>query len=105
LLAGRRVQQLVVTYGEGGYASWDASGTCDLCGTAASLARIADTVGAGDAFSSIALAGRLLGWPRALTLARANDFAAAICGVRGAVPTDPGFYRAWMLRWQLTSAT
>jgi fructokinase len=101
LLAGRRVQHLIVTYGDAGYASWDAQGRCELRATAVPLPRLVDTVGAGDAFTSITLAGRLLAWPRELTLARANEFAAAICAVRGAVPSDPDFYYSWMRRWQM----
>ena len=60
---------------------------------------VIDTVGAGDAFSAIFLLGRARGWPLALTLARANEFAGAICAVTGAVPQDMGFYDKWARRW------
>ncbi len=62
---------------------------------------VIDTVGAGDAFSAIFLLGRARGWPLALTLARANEFAGAICAVTGAVPQDMGFYDKWARRWGL----
>jgi fructokinase len=104
LLGGRRVRRVIVTYGAAGYASWNAGGICELHGTAAALPRLVDTVGAGDAFAAIALAGQLLGWPRAQALARANEFAAAICAVRGAVPDDPDFYARWKRAWQLPPA-
>lgn len=65
------------------------------------LVRFVDTVGAGDAFASIVLAGRLLGWPPPLSLSRANEFAAAICGVRGALPVGNDFYLDWRNRWSL----
>jgi fructokinase len=61
---------------------------------------VIDTVGAGDAFSAIFLLGRARGWPLELTLARANEFAGAICAIPGAVPRDLGFYDKWMTRWR-----
>ncbi|MGJ7916496.1 PfkB family carbohydrate kinase [Massilia sp. LXY-6] len=61
---------------------------------------VIDTVGAGDAFSAIFLLGRARGWPLALTLARANEFAGAVCAVAGAVPRDLNFYDKWVARWR-----
>jgi fructokinase len=61
---------------------------------------VIDTVGAGDAFSAIFLLGRARGWPLELTLARANEFAGAICAVAGAVPRDLNFYDKWVTRWR-----
>ncbi|HEY0063788.1 MAG TPA: PfkB family carbohydrate kinase [Telluria sp.] len=61
---------------------------------------VIDTVGAGDAFAAIFLLGRSRAWDLALTLARANEFAAAICAVPGAVPRDLGFYDKWATRWR-----
>ena len=61
---------------------------------------VIDTVGAGDAFSAIFLLGRARGWPLELTLARANEFAGAICAVPGAVPRDLNFYDKWVARWR-----
>ena len=61
---------------------------------------VIDTVGAGDAFSAIFLLGRLRGWPLATSLARANEFAGAICAIPGAIPSDMGFYDKWMMRWR-----
>jgi fructokinase len=61
---------------------------------------VIDTVGAGDAFSAMFLLGRARGWALELTLARANEFAGAICAVSGAVPRDIGFYDKWVSRWK-----
>jgi len=61
---------------------------------------VIDTVGAGDAFAAIFLLGRARGWPLELTLARANEFAGAICAVNGAVPQDLNFYDRWVGRWR-----
>jgi fructokinase len=65
---------------------------------------VIDTVGAGDAFSAIFLLGRARGWPLELTLARANEFAGAICAVAGAVPRDLNFYDKWVARWREPAA-
>jgi len=61
---------------------------------------VIDTVGAGDAFSAIFLLGRMRGWPLDVSLARANEFAGAICAIPGAIPRDMGFYDKWMTRWR-----
>ena len=61
---------------------------------------VIDTVGAGDAFAAIFLLGRMRGWPLETSLARANEFAGAICAIPGAVPADMGFYDKWMTRWR-----
>lgn len=61
---------------------------------------VIDTVGAGDAFAAIFLLGRMRGWELEQTLARANEFAGAICAIPGAVPRDLGFYDKWMTRWR-----
>lgn len=61
---------------------------------------VIDTVGAGDAFAAIFLLGRIRGWELGDTLARANEFAGAICAIPGAVPRDLGFYDKWAGRWR-----
>jgi fructokinase len=61
---------------------------------------VIDTSGAGDAFAAIFLLGRTRGWPLELTLARANEFAGAICAVSGAVPRDMNFYDRWVAKWK-----
>lgn len=62
--------------------------------------KLVDTVGAGDAFSAVFLHGHVQGWDLALTMARANAFAGAVCGLSGAVPQDLAFYEPWTRRWQ-----
>lgn len=97
-VAGR----LIVTYGALGYAAFDGEGCCLSAGTAPALDRLIDTVGAGDAFAAIVLAGEFAGWPLDLALQRAAGFAAAICGIRGAAPGSPDFYQDWRERWDLS---
>ncbi len=53
---------------------------------------VVDTVGAGDGYSAVLMAGYLLGWPPEKTLARADLFAGDLCGVGGAVAESPAFY-------------
>ncbi len=62
-----------------------------------------DTVGAGDAFASVIIAGRLLGWPVKKTLERAQQFAAATVGIRGATTRDKSFYANFAAAWNLDS--
>jgi len=56
---------------------------------------VIDTVGAGDAFAAILLWGLSAQWPLPTTLERAQDFASALVGKRGATVTDENFYRAF----------
>lgn len=64
-------------------------------------ARVVDTVGAGDAFTSAFILGLLLGWPLATVGARAQEFASALVQVRGATVHDRDFYRPFLERWEL----
>ncbi len=63
--------------------------------------RVVDTVGAGDAFASIMLLGLLNDWPMPVTLERAQRFATAVVGCRGATISDRSFYRNFQQEWQL----
>jgi len=60
---------------------------------------VVDTVGAGDAFTAVLLLGLLRHWPLAVTLRRAQDFASAIVGHRGATVNDPDFYLHFLHSW------
>lgn len=70
-----------------------------VSGVAPEISDMVDTVGAGDAFSAVVIAGILHGWPRDLTLERALQFAAEICSVRGAVFPDRSRYRDTLEDW------
>ena len=63
--------------------------------------QVVDTVGAGDAFASVLLLGLLHEWPMQITLERAQSFAGAVVGLRGATVTDQGFYERCMASWDL----
>jgi len=61
--------------------------------------RVVDTVGAGDAFASVMLLGLLQQWPPELMLERAQAFASAVVGLRGATTTDVDFYARFTSVW------
>ena len=61
--------------------------------------KIVDTVGAGDAFSSVVCLGLLQGWDQQTTLDRAAAFAADLCAIRGATTTDFGLYERHLADW------
>ncbi|MBA5690242.1 PfkB family carbohydrate kinase [Rugamonas apoptosis] len=100
LLRSFALQGLIVTLGPRGAVYFDADGGVTVSHSVQAPERLVDTVGAGDAFSAVFLYGRAQGWPLAETLARANAFAGAICGIAGAVPRDLAFYAPWIARWQ-----
>ncbi len=62
---------------------------------------VADSVGAGDAFSSVMILGLVQRWPLRLSLERAQQFASAIVGIRGAVAVERSFYAPFLRQWEL----
>ena len=66
---------------------------------ASKVERIVDTVGAGDAFSSVVCLGLLQAWDHQTTLDRAAAFAADLCTIRGATTTDFALYERHLTEW------
>lgn len=93
------LEALIVTLGPRGAVVFCADGSIVADYDSVPPRRIIDTVGAGDAFSAVFLLGRARGWPMKLTLARANQFAGAVCGISGAVSADLAFYEPWLTSW------
>ena len=93
------LRTLLVTCGATGSAAFGDDGARVAEAPAQQGLHLVDTVGAGDSFSAVVLAGLLRGWDMGETLERANEFAGHICEVRGAVPPDLGVYRAWTADW------
>jgi fructokinase len=62
---------------------------------------VVDTVGAGDAFASVVLLGIMRHWPLPLIMQRAQSFASAIVGMRGATVSDMAFYQPFLENWEL----
>lgn len=92
-------ESVLVTRGERGAFICARDGFVE--GAAEPVENLVDTVGAGDAFAAVALAGLTLGWPAQRTLARALEFAAWICGVRGATVADVERYAHYRNAWGL----
>jgi fructokinase len=98
-LDAHHLQGLVVTLG--------AKGAIALTGDAGSTEvrpsqklEVVDTVGAGDAFTSILIFGLSNGWPLHTTMQRAQDFASLLVGQQGATVGDPSFYQAVIANWR-----
>ena len=94
------LEALIVTLGHRGSVYFGADGSYIATRDNPVPPFVIDTAGAGDAFAAIFMLGRARGWPLELVLARANEFAGAICAVSGAVPGDMGFYDKWVARWR-----
>lgn len=95
------IEQVVVTRGAEG--AWQMSHAGKTVETVAGNrgATVVDTVGAGDGFAAVYILGTLRRWPMAQILARANNFAAAICGIRGGAPDHANFYQPFTEEWRL----
>lgn len=60
---------------------------------------LVDTVGAGDGFAAVSIVGLLRAWPAEVILERADAFARSLCTIRGALPEDSRWYRAFLESW------
>ncbi len=69
-------------------------------GAPAPVTTLIDTVGAGDAFSAVALIGLMRGWPAQTMLERALRFASDICAQRGATAADRALYARHRGQWE-----
>jgi len=90
---------LIITLGERG--AWLVSPQGRLEGAPPQTVEVVDTVGAGDAFSAVALLGLMHDWAPEQLLERALAFAAAVCTLRGATTADPEFYAPFCRDWGL----
>lgn len=93
------LEQVFVTLGTAGALALGADGACERVTPAGDIA-VVDTVGAGDAFAAVLIAGRLQGWPIPVTLVRGQQLASAVCGLRGALPRERRFYQEFLTRWE-----
>jgi len=62
---------------------------------------IVDTVGAGDAFTSVLLLGLYKLWSVEKTMKCAQKFASQVVGLRGATTKDSEFYKPFIANWGL----
>jgi fructokinase len=85
------LQWLIVTLGAQG--AFVVSNGGIVQGQPVPAENIIDTVGAGDAFSAVTIAGLLRGWSIQDTLDRALGFASSICQQRGATAQNLNLYK------------
>jgi fructokinase len=86
------------TLGANGAFALDADGTLDRISPGGGI-QVVDAVGAGDGFAAVLILGLLRGWSVGDTLERAQGFASAIVGRRGATIDDPAFYADFTRSW------
>lgn len=101
-LAGRfQLERVLITCGADGAWQWQPGQEQAIINAppGRSSRAIIDTIGAGDAFTAVIMLGLLRKWPDALSLNRANAFARAVCGIRGALPADRDFYTPFLEVW------
>ncbi|WP_457355248.1 PfkB family carbohydrate kinase [Roseateles sp. P5_D6] len=95
LMARFALQGLVLTRGAAGYVLHGEHGRVLATGEGVAQPAFVDSVGAGDGFTAVLLAGLALGRDLGATLHLANRYAAMICGVRGPLPPDPAALAPW----------
>lgn len=99
LLTKYEVELIIVTQGEAGAIAVSRDETCTIKPEKVDI--VIDTVGAGDAFCSVLLLGLHHKWPLSTILKRAQQFASAVVGQRGATTQDKSFYDRFIANWQL----
>ena len=92
------IENITVTQGAAGAISFQNKGIIEKI-KPSQTTKVIDTVGAGDAFSSILLLGIIKGWQLSKTLIRAQEFASAIVGIQGATINDKKFYDSFLTKW------
>jgi fructokinase len=95
-----RLDALLVTCGrQGSFAVTAETTAAERPGESA--VRFVDSLGAGDAYSAVALLGLTRRWPLRIMLERAGAFARSICEQRGPLPDDDGIYERLRREWQI----
>jgi fructokinase len=92
------LELLIVTLGEQGALAITPNGLIE--GEPVVASQVVDTVGAGDSFSAVIIAGLIRQWPLPIALERALQFAAAVCEMRGATTSDRTLYQRFLEQWQ-----
>lgn len=99
LLSHLHVELIIVTRGEAGALAVSRNERCSV--QPDDIGHVVDTVGAGDAFSSVLLLGLYKAWPLQQILNRAQQFASAVVGQRGATTQNKMFYKSFIKSWHL----
>jgi fructokinase len=98
LLSTFPLNYITLTQGKAGAISFQSNGDRESIAPSQTTSVI-DTVGAGDAFSSVLVLGIVKNWEISKTLVRAQEFASAIVGIQGATTQDQSFYQSFLRSW------
>ncbi len=99
LLERHHIAAIIVTRGaDGAFVSHKGGTTVHAAPVA--VTNMVDTVGAGDAFSSVWLLGQLKGWSVETSLRRASAFASIVCGMSGATTMNKDLYTELLTKWE-----
>lgn len=99
LLSDLQLDLIVVTLGASGAIAINQNKIC-MAQPEKSI-EVVDTVGAGDAFTSVLLLGLNKAWPLQTIIDRAQQFASQVVGLRGATTQDKMFYQPFIKNWSL----
>ena len=98
LFSAYPLNQITVTQGKAGATSFTPNSINHQISPLKTTSVI-DTVGAGDAFSSVLILGIVKGWEMPKILTRAQEFASAVVGIQGATTKDKSFYTSFLQQW------
>ena len=99
-MQAHKLTGLVVTLGASGAMALTDDGGFAQAAPSRTL-EVVDTVGAGDAFTSVLILGITQQWPLHETMQRAQHFASLMVGQQGATVHDHVFYRPVIADWGL----
>lgn len=94
LMKTHHLETIILTMGEQG-SQWFTSDAGHHRGPSAASLDIADTVGAGDAYAAMSVAGLLKHMPVDKIIPLAAQFASHVCGIQGALVQDNGVYQTF----------
>jgi fructokinase len=100
LLERYSLETVFATLGARGAFALGADGAISRVSPAGDI-EVVDAVGAGDGFASVLILGLIQRWPIQQALDRAQGFASAIVGQRGATVSSDSFYLPFLESWGL----
>lgn len=99
-IATHKLKGLIITLGAKGAIVFTENGELAQVKPLQTL-EVVDTVGAGDAFTSVLILGLTHQWPLDKTMQRAQDFASLMVAQQGATVHDHNFYQTIIKDWEL----
>ncbi|NOQ68529.1 MAG: carbohydrate kinase [Gammaproteobacteria bacterium] len=95
-----KLEGLIITLGaKGAIAFTDNAGSAQV--EPSQTLEVVDTVGAGDAFTSVLILGLTHQWPLDQTMQRAQEFASLMVGQQGATVHEQNLYQEKIVDWDL----